>query len=355
MRLASSLLACIACAAASPSAARDLAAAIADALEHAPQVAGASAGEAAAKARLDEARAQANPLLRAEASIGTGRIDNHGFFGLSAGNTAPLALQATGEMPIFAGGRIAAGIDQARGGADIARLQAEQTRMDTVVSAVAAYTEVLSARKLEQRYGLLVDALTETVRQAGLRFRVGEIASSDLAQARARAAEGDAGLAQARGRRISAEAAFTRLTGKEPAELGPLPDAPPLPATLGEARELARAANPSLLQAQAATRVARAGVRAARAESLPTVGAFAEASRVRDQFFPDFEADTVAVGVRGRWTLWAGGRTAARIRGADAELVQSQAQARQAELALEGLVIDTWQAAETARQMVSAS
>jgi len=227
--------------------------------------------------------------------------------------------------------------------------------MDTVVSAVAAYTEVLSARKLEQRYGLLVDALTETVRQAGLRFRVGEIASSDLAQARARAAEGDAGLAQARGRRISAEAAFTRLTGKEPAELGPLPDAPPLPATLGEALELARAADPSLLQAQAATRVARAGVRAARAESLPTVGAFAEASRVRDQFFPDFEADTVAVGVRGRWTLWAGGRTAARIRGADAELVQSQAQARQAELALEGLVIDTWQAAETARQMVSAS
>ena len=44
----------------------------------------------------------------------------------------------------------------------------------------------------------------------------------------------------------------------------------------------------------------RAGVRSARAEGMPTLGAFAEAAHVRDQFFPGYKADSLAAGVRGR-------------------------------------------------------
>ena len=335
--------------------AQDLAAAIADALAHAPQVEGADAGEAGAKARLEGAKAQGNPLLRAEGSAGIGRIDNHGFFGISAANTRPLALQAVGEMPLYSGGRIAAAIDQAKGGAEVARLQAFRTRDETALSAVATYAEVLTARGLEARHGKMVDALNEVARVAALRFRAGEISSSDVAQAHARGAEGVAALAQARGRRISAEAAFRRLTGKDAGELAPLPALPELPATLGEAIALASEANPALLQAGAAVDIARAGTRAARAEGRPELGAFAEAVRVRDQFFPDYEADSVALGIRGRWTLWAGGRTAAQIRGAEAELAASQARAREAALAVEGMVIDAWQGVQTAGDMVRAS
>lgn len=344
-----------ACNAVSAAHAQDLDAAIADALAHAPQVEGADAGEAAAKARLDGARTQGNPLLRVEGSVGVGRIDNHGYFGISAANTRPVALQAVGEMPLYAGGRIAAGIDQAKGGAEVARLQAVRSRDETALSAVAAYAEVLTARGREARFGKLVDALGEVARQAALRFRAGEIASSDVAQAHARAAEGIAALAQARGRRISAEAAFRRLTGKDAGELAPLPSVPGLPATLGEAIALASEANPGLLQAAAALDIARAGTRAARAQGRPEVGAFAEAARVRDQFFPDYEADSVAVGLRGRWTLWAGGRTAAQMRAAEAELAVRQAQQREAALAVEGMVIDAWQGVQTAGEMVRAA
>lgn len=335
--------------------AQDLATAIADALANAPALAEAEAGEAAAKARLDRARAEQNPLLRVEGSYGAGRIDNGGFFGISADNVTPLAAQATVEMPLYAGGRIAAAIGQARGGAEMARLGAQQARLQTTVQAVASYAEVLTARKLEARFAKLAAALAETERQAGLLFRSGTIASSELAQARARRAEADAGLAQAQGRRISAEAAYTRLVGKAPGELSPLPPLPPTPASLDEALDLARATNPAVLQAQAGVDVARAGVRAARAEGMPTVGAFAEAAHVRDQFFPGYRADSVAVGIRGRWTLWAGGRVAAQSRAATAELDASQARLRQARQALDGMVIDAWQGLESARRMTEAS
>ncbi|MDE2442195.1 MAG: TolC family protein [Betaproteobacteria bacterium] len=345
----------LSCVAASPTAsAQDLAAAITDALANTPSLAEAKAGEAAANARLDRAHAESNPLLRVEGSIGTGRIDNGGFFAIPAASVNPLAVQATAEMPLYAGGRISSAIDQAHGGVLVAQFGAEQARLQTIVQAVSTYTEVLTARKLEARFGQLVTELVETERQAGLRYHAGEIASSELAQARARKAEADAGLAQAQGRRASAEAAYQRLTGKPAGNLAAFPALPNTPPTLDEALDMARKANPALRQAKAGIDVANAGVRAARAEGMPTVGAFAEAAHVRDQFFPGYKADSVAVGIRGRWTLWAGGRVAAQVRVADADLSASEARLREADQALEGMVIDAWQGLKTAQRMTDA-
>src|SRR5690606_41154255 len=113
---------------------------------------------------------------------------------ITADDVNPLALQAVAELPLYAGGRISSAIDRARGGAESARLQVEQARLETTVMAVGAYAEVLTARRLETRYEALRMQLCEVERQAGLRFRAGEIARSEVAQARARCAEADAGL-----------------------------------------------------------------------------------------------------------------------------------------------------------------
>jgi outer membrane protein len=63
--------------------AQDLAATIADALAHAPALAEAKAEAQVARARLDAA-GRRQPLLAVEGQIGTGRIDNGGFFGFTA-------------------------------------------------------------------------------------------------------------------------------------------------------------------------------------------------------------------------------------------------------------------------------
>lgn len=335
--------------------AQDLPTAIADALDHAPALESAAAGEDAAKARLDRARAERMPLLTIEGSAGQGRIDPGGFFGLTADNTTPVAVQATAQMPLWAGGRTGAAIDQARGGVGIARHQAEQARLETMVGTVAAYGEVLSARQIETRFERTVTALGEVERQAELRFRAGEIALSDLALARTRKAEAEAGLAQAHGRRVSAEARLARLTGKVPGDLAPLPPPPPVPASLDEALDGARQSSPMLAQAREATGIAKAAARGARAEGMPTIGLYSEAAHVRDQFFPGYKADSVAVGVRGRWTLFAGGRVAAEMRAADAGVAAAEANERAADQALEGAVIDAWQGYQTATQVAESA
>lgn len=336
-------------------AAQDLPATIAAALEHAPERDAAAAGEAAAKARLDRAKAERNPSLAVEGTAGTGRIDPGGFFGLTAANTTPVAVQATAQLPLWAGGRTGAAIDQAKGGLGIAQQQAEQVRLSTIVGAVAAYSEVLAARQIDLRFERTVAELTEVERQAQLRFKAGEIAMSDLAQARARKAEAEAGAAAARGRRVAAEARYKRVTGLTPGELGALPPPPPIPASLDEALDRARTVNPMLQQAREATHAAEAAARGARAEGMPTVGLYSEAAHVRDQFFPGYRADAVSVGVRGRWTLWAGGRVAAQTRAADADVNAARANERAADQALEGAVIDAWQGYQTAGQVAEAA
>ena len=335
--------------------AQDLASAIADALAHAPAIVEANADEAMAGAKLDAARAEGHPLVSVQGQVGAGRINNGGFFGFTAQNVTPLAVQAGAEMPLYAGGRVAAAIDQAHGGVDMARLGLADARARTVVSAVAAYAEVLTARRIEDRFRQLVTALTEVERQAGLRFKVGEIPASELATATARRAEADAGLAGAEGRRISAEAQFHRLTGHDAGPLAPLPALPATPPTLDEAVDAAHQANPTLSQAEKGIAIARAGVRAARAESLPTLGAYAEATHTRDQFFPGYQADAFAVGIRGRWTLFAGGRTQAKIHEADAALDGSEARARDARYLIDSAVITAWSGLATAGRMVTAS
>lgn len=356
MRSLVAILLSATCAVAAPhAAAQDLAAAIADALANSPNVAEADAGEAAASARLRQAQAERNPLLRLEGSAGVGRIDNQGFFGISADEVTPLAVQAIAEMPLFTGGRVASAVAGAGAGREAARYARDMARLEVTVATVGAYTQVRSARQLARRYEQLVTALAETQRQAGLRFEAGEIASSEYFQAQARRAEGEAGLAQAHGRLASAEAAFARLTGQAPGELAPPPMPPALPATLGEALALAHDNNPMILQARAAGRAAQAGVDAARAEGRPVIGVFTEASHVADQFFPGYRADSVAAGVRGRWTLANGGRTAAGIAVARAEADAAEARSNQSRLAIDGAVIDTWQAMTAAARMVEAS
>lgn len=328
---------------------------IANALAQAPAIAEADAMAAAASARLDRAKAESNPLLRVDASAGVGRIDHGGFFGMNNGNTNPLAVQATAEMPIYAGGRVSAAIAQSRQGAELARFGAEQVRLDTIVQTVGSYSDVLTMRKLEQSYMRLAATLDEMERQAMLRFNVGEISSADLAQVRARKAEAKAGLAQVVGRRISVEAAFERLTGQAPGELEPLGALPVTPQSLEAALDLARQNNPALHQAKAQIKMAEASVRAAKAEGLPSVGAFAEGSYVRDQFFLGYKADALTVGVRGRWNLWSGGRVSSQIRAANADLNAAESRLRGAEQALDGMVIDAWQDLNSATLAAQAS
>ena len=312
---------------------RTLDEAIAAALVHAPEITAADADADAARARLEQARAGRLPTAAVSGTIGYGRLDPQGFFGLGAANVIPRSAQITIEQSLFTGGRVSAGIGQAT--AEIAGAEASRisTRTQLILAATQAYGDVLTAGRMVDQYDRLVGETTEIERQARLRYRAGESPSTDVSQARARLAEARAGQARAQGMLVSAKAHFSNLTGLEATGLKPLPANPPVPATLDEAMEAARHNNPILAQAEAGLRAARAAARGASAERLPTVGAFAEGASVRDQFFPGYRADSATVGVRARWDLLTGGRVSGKIaeasskvRAADARLIAARAQ-----------------------------
>ena len=338
-----------------PAAAQDLATAIADARAHSPALAAADADAEAAAARVAQARAAAGPTARVEASIGYGRLDPGGYFGLTADDITPSALQFVGEYPLYAGGRIASAIDQAAAGSRAAKLGTDMARQNLTLATVSTYAEVLTARDMVASYTKLAEALDEIVRHAGLRYDVGDTTSSDVAQAQARRAEGQAGLVQAQGRLIAAEARLERLTGKPTETLAPLPPRPEVPGTLGEAVEAALGANAMLAQASAEVEGADAGVRAAKATNRPTVGAFVEGARVRDQFFPDYRADSVTVGLRGRWTFFDSGAGSARVREAQSKLSASEARLRQARDDVTQAVIEAWSGLDSAERALDAA
>lgn len=143
-----------------------------------------------------------------------------------------------------------------------------------------------------------------------------------------------AALARAQGMQVSEKARFRDLTGPEPADLQPLSANPPLPATLGEAMDAARGA---------------------RAERLPTVGAFAEAATVRDQFFPGYRGDSATVGLRARWQIFGGGRVSGKVAESDSGVRAADARVRAARQQTEEEVIAAFQEVRTAQLVEQAS
>jgi len=339
---------------ASPAAAVSLDEAIAAALATAPAALQAEAGLAAADARLRQARGAALPSATLSGSIGTGRLDPQGYFGLAAQDVTPRAAMAAIEQPLFAGGKINAGREAAAAGRAGAEASLALTRATLAAKVATAYAAVLTAnREVDLRRAQLAQ-MAEIERQAGLRYKAGDAPSTDLSQARARLAETEAALAGATGDRAGAIARFQALTGLDAEALDPLPPPPTQPPTREAALSAALAANPGLAMADRSVEAAAAQTKAARADWLPTVGAFAEASMVRDQFFPDYTADQAVVGVRARWTLFDGGRQG-RIAEADANRRAAQAAQDGARRTLQAETIAAYEGMAAARLMVSAS
>ncbi len=329
--------------------------ALAAAIAHAPEIAAADADADAAKARLDQAKAGRLPTATLTGTIGYGRLDPRGFFGLGAANVTPRAAQMTVEQPLFTGGRVSAGINQAHAGIAGAQAGRIGMRSQLVMSVTQAYGDVLTAARMVDLYGRLVTQTTEIERQARLKFRAGESPSTDVSQAVARLAEARAGLARAQGMQVSSHAHFRNLTGLEAVDLQPLPVNPAVPVTLKEAMYAAAHSNPALVQSEASLRGAQAAASGARAERLPTVGAFAEGATVRDQFFPDYRADSATVGIRARWELFSGGRTSGKIAEMDSGVRAADARVRAMRMQIEEQVISAFQDVRTTQLVEQAA
>ena len=88
---------------------------------------------------------------------------------------------------------------------------------------------------------------------------------------------------------------------------------------------------------------------------MPVIGAYAQASSVRDQFFPGYSADSAEVGLRLKWNFLSFGRSGAKARAATSELDAAQADYDGVRLRTEQAAITAFSNYETAKLMLAAA
>lgn len=328
--------------------------AIATARANNPDLRAAKARAEAADARLRAAKGARLPTVSVTGEYLTGRNDLGGFFGFGAADVDPRAARLEMSQPLFAGGGLTAGVQQAQAGRQAAEAQRRQADQDLEIAVTQAYVGVRAAEAYLIASRGQVAAFEAWSRQAELRFKAGEIPRSDLDLALARRAEAKAGEAKAQAGLATARAQYVALVGEEATDLAPPADDGAM-LDLDEALARAEADSPLLGAAEAGVRAAQAAERAAAAQGLPSLALTARSEQTRDQFFPGYRSDAVSVGVQGRWTLFAGGRVQAARSEASAARRVAEAQRDAARAALKAQVINAWSDLQAMRLAVEAA
>jgi multidrug efflux pump subunit AcrB/outer membrane protein TolC len=255
---------------------------------------------------------------------GAGPIPGQGII-LPLGNHDFLLSTVTVTQPITQVFKIRAGTDVAR--ADAAGARADVHRAE----------DEIALKVKEVFYGILAtgrrrDAVAAQIRAGEMRIAEAKNAVESGVALDVRVAEGRAQIAQARHGLGQLEDAvadlmleLTDLVGLPPGtelELvtpeGPAADAPPGPAAL----EAALAHNPEIEAAGHQLEKARAAMRAARAEYIPEVGAFAQ--YIYQNGVPLLSRNNGVIGVRMTWTMFEFGKRRGQVAERSAQIEQAE-------------------------------
>ncbi len=177
------------------------------------------------------------------------------------------------NQSLYRGGRTRTATSAAENRILAARARLRSVEDTVLLGVVTAYADVL-------RFAAVVDLNQNQVRVLGRelqasrdRFEVGDLTRTDVAQSDARLANAQSNLVVAQGQLNTARNAYSRVVGRAPVDLAPLPPLPILPGTLGQATDLANANNPSLIAARFDEAAARYDVSTIERQRLPSLNA----------------------------------------------------------------------------------
>ncbi len=164
---------------------------------------------------------------------------------------------------------------------------------DTLVQqVVTAYTGVVYTEQQLRIRRETVERLQKEVDASQTRFEVGDATRTDVYQAQSQLASARADLASAQADLAAQRATYERRVGELPGTLEPAA-LPPIPASLEEAIAIGRENSTAIQAAAASVKSAKAQVRSAYANYMPTVSLSASANRRGDDGFHGFDNDNV--------------------------------------------------------------
>ena len=311
-----------------------------------------------ARESVEQARSQGRTTVDLTGSAGYQYTDSNAAFASLSGTNGdrPIAsAQIQAAKPIYTGGRINAGIRQAKAGVDAAESQYDAAVQDLILQVITAYVDVRSDLETVSIRENNVEVTGEQVRAASDRFDVGVVTRTDVSLSQARLEGARAALAGAEAVLEADIANYQFLTGLAPDDLAPPPPLPPLPASLDEAVQIALDTNPDLIAARHAERAAREAIDVARGQYKPQISIVGTAAR--QETYNDFTQrdSSVSAVAQGTIPLLSGGLIKSQVKSAKLQRAQAQRQIDTLQRSIRAQIAQSWFAYEASLRSISAS
>ncbi|MGE3303486.1 MAG: TolC family outer membrane protein [Hyphomonadaceae bacterium] len=340
--------------------------AIARALAGDPSIASVRTNLDAARANVHAAQAERWPTLSASVGYSSnwsesggggvvvnpdGSVTNTGGGGgTTNAGTAGVNVSET----LFAGGRIGAGIAQAKAQAAQTAASVRGQEDALIVAVVAAYTGVAYGEEAVRIRRETVERFLGEVDAANARFEAGAATRTDVYQAQAQLDAARAALSSAQADLAASRATYARRVGAPPGTLEAA-KAPVVPASLDQALTLAQA-NATVIQASAAgVNAAKARTRSAYAGFLPSLTVSAAGTRRGDDGFDNFDNDSSSVSARLSIPLFTFGRDGAAVSAAKANERGARYSLDDSVRAAEEATTQAWNRLEAAKLVVESN
>ena len=324
-----------------------------------------------AREQLNQARGARAPSVDLSASGGFESLDSNQPIAFNVGDRPIASAQLQASIPVYTGGRIDAGINQAQAGIRAADAQFDSAAQDLILNVVTAYVDVLRDREAIRIRANSVALLEEQLRAATDRFDVGFATRTDVKQAEARVQGARASLAGAEAQLQASLSLYEVFVGQAAGDLVAVPDSPALPESYEAALSFALAENPDLNALRQSEKAAEQAVRSAKGESRPSLSIVGTAS-AQETFDieatsisptqgivtlpPDNYRDTqVRVLAQGSVPLFQGGILRSRVKAARLEREQARLQTINAERQITASVAQAWYSTIAAEQAIEAS
>lgn len=350
--------------AAGPAAAQTLEEALSIAYETNPTIGAERARQRATKQQKNQAIARALPQVQASASYVRNdetQTFNQTVFGQTVVterdfNLDSKSAQVTGEQPLFTGLRNFNAIRAASARVKAGDAQLALVEQDVLQRAARAYFDVVRDMEVYDATRNNVDVLLRQQREANLRFEVGEVTKTDVAQADARLAQSRAQLTTAQARLAVSRASFAEIIGGAPRTLEEDPALPPTPASLDDAKAIASTAAPAIVRAKMTEEASRRDFAVAKGAFAPTISATASYQYAEEPSSFLLRDEQFAYGVRASMPIFLGGLNISRAREAQALNEADRRRIEEAERRSIAEVTQAWEQLSAARaNIVSAT
>ncbi len=188
------------------------------------------------------------------------------------GFTTPRAVGVNGTQTLFNGQQTANKVRKAESQVSAARETLRMMEESVLLSAASAYMDVSrDTANLEVQQNN-IKVLQRTLKDTRNRFAAGQVTATDVAQAEAQLAAGEASLHGAESTLMTTRANYRRIIGIDPANLAPASPVDRLaPTTLNAAITVGTAENPAVTAALYGVDVAQLQVKIAEGALWPTL------------------------------------------------------------------------------------